>query len=297
MWFKNLCLFDLEDEWTLPPAQLEERLAKHPLQPCAAMALESLGWISPRDNGALVESLERHYLITLGHEQKLLPGSVITDAAKEKAVEFEKQRGFKPGRKQMRDFKERATVELLPRAFARRRSTHAWIDAAHKRLVIDASSSNRGELVAEQLRDALGHLALVPPYVDPSPRATLTQWLAAGRAPSPFALGDECELTSSDNEKSVVRYLRHPLDSEQIQRHLDSGMGVSRLGLQWRDRLNLVVDEKLQLKRVGFLEVDETAEADDQLDPDQQFEADFAVMTGELSKMIEELFEALGGRK
>ncbi|MDT0496241.1 recombination-associated protein RdgC [Algiphilus sp. W345] len=297
MWFKNLTLFDLEDEWTLPPAQLEERLAKHPLQPCAAMALESLGWLSPRDNGALVEHQEKHFLITLGHEQKLLPSSVINDVAKEKAEEFEAARGFKPGRKQMRDFKERATVELLPRAFARRRKVHAWVDTGNKRIVVDASSLARAEIVIEQLRDALGHLAVVPPYVDPSPRSTLTQWLEAGRAPQPFALGDECELTTTDNEKSVVRYLRHSLDSEQIQRHLKEGMSVSRLGLQWRDRLSLVVDEKLQLKRVAFLEVDETAEADNELDADQQFEADFAVMTGELSQLLNDLFVAFGGSK
>ena len=138
---------------------------------------------------------------------------------------------------------------------------------------------------------------MVPPYVDPSPRSTLTQWLEAGRAPQPFALGDECELTTTDNEKSVVRYLRHSLDSEQIQRHLKEGMSVSKLGLQWRDRLSLVVDEKLQLKRVAFLEVDETAEADNELDADQQFEADFAVMTGELSQLLNDLFVAFGGSK
>lgn len=292
MWFKNLTLFELEDEWTLPPAQLEERLAKHPLQPCTALATDSVGWLSPRDNGALVESLEKHFLITLGQEQKLLPASVVNDAAKDMAADFERSRGFKPGRKQMRDFKQRATVELLPRAFSRRRAIHAWIDAGNKRLVVDASSSARAELLAEQLRDSLGHLAVVPPFVDPAPRASLTQWLASARPPAPFSLGEECELT--DNDRSVVRYLRHPLDSEQIQRQLDAGMGVSRLGLHWHDRLKVVVDEKLQLKRLAFLEVDESAEADGPLDADQQFEADFLLMTGELSALLSDLIKALG---
>lgn len=295
MWFKNLTVFELENDWTLPPAQLEERLARHALQPCAALALESLGWVSPRDNDVLVEQLERHYLFTLGHEQKLLPGSVVGDAAKEMAAEFEKTRGFKPGRKQMRDFKERATVELLPRAFSRRRSVHGWLDTARRRILVDSASLPRAEILVEQLRDALGHLAVVPPLVDPSPRATLTQWLAAGRAPAPFALGDECELTGHGQEKSVVRYLRHALDDAQIQRQLDRGMGVARLGLRWRERLGFTVDEKLQLRRLTFLEVDESAEGEDQPDADQQFEADFAMMTGELSALLDALFEALGG--
>ena len=41
---------------------------------------------------------------------------------------IEEQQGYKPGRKQMKQIKEAVTDELLPRAFALRRHTFAWID-------------------------------------------------------------------------------------------------------------------------------------------------------------------------
>ncbi len=293
MWFKNLQIYHLDQDWTLPAAELEERLAARPLLPCSAMSTESRGWVQVLDDGQLVQGMERHLLISLGTEQKLLPSSVLNEAAKERAAEFEKLKGFKPGRKILRDIKDQVASELLPRAFSRRSVTRAWIDPNARRLIVDTSSATRAEALVEHLRDTLGELPVSLPQTENSTAQKLTEWLTAHRAPGHFDLGEECELTTTDAAKSVVRYVRHSLEAQQIRRHLEEGMSTSRLALTWNGRLSLVVDAKLQIKKLKFLDMDEAEESPGD-DPQRLFEAEFALMTGQCGPMLDELLEVLG---
>lgn len=294
VWFKNLQLYRLDKEWTLPAGELEEKLAARPLLPCSAMSLESRGWVSPCGDEQLVYGVEKHLMLALGTEQKLLPSSVVNDAVKQRAAEFEKEKGFKPGRKQLRDFKDIVSAELLPRAFSRRNTTRAWIDPVAQRIVVDSSSPTRAEQLIEHLRDTLGELSVSLPQTEISPGQRLTEWLTARAAPGHFDLGEECELTGTDAAKSVVRYLRHSLDAEQIRRHLDEGLKASRLALTWNGRLGLVVSDKLQIKRVKFLEMDEVEEGAAGVDPERAFEAEFLLMAGQCGPMLDELLTSFG---
>lgn len=294
MWFKNLQIYRLEQDWSLSAAELEERLAARPLLPCSAMSTESRGWVAPVDDDVqLVQGLERHLLVALGSEQKLLPSSVLNEAVKQRAAEFEKERGFKPGRKQLRDFKEIVAAELLPRAFTRRQTTRAWIDPTARRLLVDASSPTRAEQLVETLRETLGELPVSMPQTETSAGQKLTDWLSARQAPGRFDLGEECELTSGDAAKSVVRYLRHSLDVVQIRRHLEEGLRTSRLALTWNGRLSLVVNDKLEVKRLKFMDMDEAEEAPGD-DPGRRFEAEFLLMTGQCGPMLDDLLAAFG---
>ena len=70
-----------------------------------------------------------------------------------------------------------------------------------------------------------------------------------------------------------------------------------QLGLTWNDKISFVLTENLQIKRLVLLNVineEAAAEIDNEK---EQFELDFALMTGELALMIENLIEALGGEK
>ena len=297
MWFKNLLLYRLPAQWSITPAALEEKLATRPLAPCTGLSLQSRGWVAPATDAALVYSQEKHLLIAMGIEQKLLPGAVIRQAADERAQQYERLKGFKPGRKMMREIKEQVISELLPRAFVRQRKLHAWIDLQQGWLIVDSSSPGRGEELVELLRDTLGELAVSLVETDHAPSATLTAWLASGNPPGALSLDDECELCGSDVSKPTVRYVRHPLEGEDgLKRHIADGKFATRLALTWHERIALVVTEKLQIRRVKFLAV---KEGDDQIaqNPEEQFDVDFALMAGELSKLIADLSKALQFKK
>lgn len=297
MWFKNIQAYRLAAGWAMTPAALEEALSKQPLMPCTGMSLLSRGWLPPAGDAGLVASQGKQLLIALGVEQKLLPTSVVREEAKLRAVELEQKQGYKPGKKQLRDLAERITAEFLPRAFAKRRVTRAWIDPVGRWVVVDAASPARAEEVLEHLRNTLGELPVTRLETETSPQGAMTQWLTAGDAPGQFSLDSECELKGTGEEAATVRYVRHDLAIKEIGEHISGGKLATRVGLLWKDRLSLLLAEPFQIRRVKSLAMEAGGDEGAGVNPADQFEADFALMTGELSALLADLVKALGGEK
>lgn len=296
MWFKNLVLYRLPDFW--PDAtQLERLLARHTFRNCSALEMESRGWVSPRGeaNGALVHSLGAHRLIALGTEQKLLPTSVINQYTQDRAAKLEETQGFKPGKKQLREIKLRVTDELVPRAFARRRTILAWIDTANRWMAVETASLGKADELLETLRKSLDHAAFTFIKTQSAPASAMTAWLAGHEAPSRFTIDRDCELLLPGADKSAVRYVRHSLESGEIRNHIVNGKQVTRLAMTWNNRLAFVLHDNLQVKRLAFVDMAQEQSEQSANKAGEQFDADFALMTGELSHFIPDLVAALGG--
>lgn len=297
MWFRNLQIYRLAGGWNITAQQLDAQLAKHVFRPCGSMDMQSLGWVSPRGDERLAFALNGQIMLALGVEQKLLPGAIVNQAAKDRIVEFEQQQGYSPSRKQAREIRERVTEELLPRAFTRRRATRVWIDPVHGWLAIDAASAARAEEALEMLNKGIADLPLSPLRTERSPVAAMTEWLIASEAPAGFSIDRDCELRSPVEENATVRYVRHPLDAEEISRHIMAGKQPTRLALTWDDRISFVLTDRLEIKRLAFLDIlKEEAEASAET-ADEQFDADFALMTGELARLLPAIVTALGGER
>lgn len=295
MWFKNLQVYRLPAPWAITAAQLEADLAPHAFQPCNSLDMQTQGWVSPRENGELVYSLNKQILLLLGTEKKLLPTTVINQVTKIKAAEIEEQQGFKPGRKQMKELKEDVTDELLPRAFSIWRQTWVWIDPVNGWLVVDAGSPAKADEVIKLLIKSIDKLPMEALHVAQSPVAAMTEWLTADEAPGGFTVDQDTELRSSNEGKATVRYVRHTLEAEDVRRHIASGKQCTRLAMTWADRISFVLTESLTIKRVAPLDViKESADVTAQND-DERFDSDVMLMTGELSKMLGDLVAALGG--
>ena len=112
-----------------------------------------------------------------------------------------------------------------------------------------------------------------------------------------LVLDQDLELRAADASKATVRYAHHNLGGKEIRDHISTGKTVVRLGLTWNDRISFVLTEQYHIKRVTFLDI-LRRESDAQVqDEKEQFEIDFALMTGELSQMLADLVKALGGEK
>jgi recombination associated protein RdgC len=299
MWFKNLQIYRLPMPWNIDHAKLEEQLARGPFVKCPSHQPMSRGWVAPRKDGGLVYSLAGQWLIALTVEQRLLPTSVVNDEAAERAEALEAEQGYAPGRKQMKELKERIVEELMPRAFTRRRTTYVWIDPKNGWFCVDAASPAKAEEVIEHLRHCLDEFPLSMLHTQVSPQSSMADWLAGGEAPSGFTIDRDCEVKACGEEKAAVRYVRHPLDgdeiSEEIKSHLASGKLPTKLALTWDDRISFVLTERMEIKRLAFLDLLKEESEKSAENADEQFDADFALMTGELSRFIPQLVEALGG--
>lgn len=297
MWFKNLLVYRLPDGWNIAAEELERMLSELPLQPCGGFEMESRGWVCPREEGSYLYPQEMHWLIALGEEQKLLPASVIKQEAEKRAQLVAERQGRPVGRKQLRDIKSQVTDELLPRALARQRRTRAWIDAKGQWLGIEAAADAKAETFMEHLRRVDDRLSATRLDTQRSPAGCMADWVSRGEAPGPFELDADLELRAPTGSKPAVRYSRHSLDGKDIREHIASGKTVVQLGLTWNDKISFVLTEQLQIKRISFLEI-LRRESDGELEDEEvQFGIDFALMTGELSRMLADLVRELGGEK
>jgi recombination associated protein RdgC len=297
MWFKNLVVYRLGAGWAGKAEELEARLARQPLQKCGGFDMESRGWLCPRHEGEYLYRQGRQWLIALGCEQKLLPASVIRQAADERAAEIEKTLGQPLGRKQKRELKDKVHAELLPRALSRRRTTYAWLDTANGWLAVDAAGEPAAEQLLEVLRRTADDLPLARVQTQMSPSASMSRWIMAGEADGPFGIDRDLELRAADAGKATVRYARHALDGRDIRDHIAAGKQPVRLGLTWNDRISFVLTEQLHVKRVSFTEMVEREAGEEIENEDERFDIDFALMTGELSRLLGDLVKALGGEK
>lgn len=294
--FKNLTVYRVGPEWQATLAQIEEALAAARFSECGATQPQSLGWVAPRgtEHGPLVEAVGGQWLMMLMVERKALPSAVVRRRTDELAQQVEQASGRKPGKKQTKELKEQATLELLPMAFTKRSTLKVWIVAKQRLLMVDASSPARAGEVVTQLIKSLDGLTLTPLQTTESASVAMSDWLLTGEPPAAFSVDRECELKSEDEMKSVVRYARHPLDIDEVRQHISTGKRPTRLALTWQGRVSFVLTEAGQIKKIDFLDVVfegrvRTDKADD------AFDADAAIATGELVQLIPDLIEALGG--
>ncbi len=114
----------------------------------------------------------------------------------------------------------------------------------------------------------------------------MTDWLSTDIAPTGFTVDQEIELQSGAESKATVRYVRHPLDAEDLRRHISGGKRCTRLAMTWNDRVSFVLTDSLAIKRVAPLDVIKEQADNTVSDEDERFDSDFTLMAGELAGML-----------
>jgi recombination associated protein RdgC len=300
MWFKNLLVYRIKANANLKAEGadgVEEKLKAHALRPCGSFDMESRGWVAPRIEDRFLHSLERQWLIHFGVNQKLLPGSVVTQTAKERAAKLAQKQEHPVGRKQLRDIRERVLEELMPKALTRRRTLAAWIDPVNQWLAVDTAADKKADELMESLIGAGIDLNAKRLECQQSPAAQMTLWLSSGKIPAPFTIDQDLELKAPGESRATVRYVNHPLEGREIRDHIAGGKSATRLGMTWKNRISFVLTDQLQLKRVNFLDILKGETENQAEDGEEQFDIDFALMTGELAALLTDLTKALGGEK
>lgn len=294
MWFHDLSLLRLPADATIDPAELESALSQHPLRSPGPLEFETRGFVSPfsRDDAAFTLGSLGAVLFCLGEESRLLPASVLNDAIADRIAEHLANTGRKPGKRLRNEFREAALAELLPRAFIKRARTSAYLDG--RMLVVDTSSDSAAEAVATAVRDALGSFPARPLACEASATLLMSEWLIASQLPEGFEFGDECELKDPSDMAMVARFRNHDLTAEEVREHARCGKQVTQLGLIFDGRIGFVLDAKLKLRRLHFLDiVADQLDAQDGTDEDQLLDAEFTLMRLELARLFARLDEVL----
>ncbi|MDQ3272569.1 MAG: recombination-associated protein RdgC [Pseudomonadota bacterium] len=302
--FKSASFFRIADDFVLPPLEaLEESLQAARFLPCGATQAESSGWVPPRGNrsAALVESISRQIIVRLCTERRPVPASAIKAAVEERIEKYKQETGReRVGAKIKKEFKEEVLLDLMPRAFTKQSATTLWLDPVNKFIVVDSGSLTGADKVVSFLVEALSSipgaasLKAQPVQTTQSAAASMAHWLASREAPVGFTVDRDCELKMPDDEKSTVRYSRHTLEIDEVAEHIAAGKVPTQLAMTWNDRVSFVLSDAGQIKKLKLLDVVLDGVGDKGKD-DDGFDTDAAILTGELSAMIPDILEALGG--
>ncbi|WP_127519429.1 recombination-associated protein RdgC [Edwardsiella tarda] len=293
---KNVLIYRLTRDINLDAKAIEAALAPMAFTPCASQDMSRSGWTAPiATAGSLIHAANGYLLMRYRREQKILPAAVIQKHLHERIAKLEQEQCRKLKKTEKDALRDEILHSLLPRAFTRTHQSWLWIDTAKKIVMVDAASAKKAEDILSLLRKSLGSLPVVPLTMKTPIELTLTQWVRTGKVPAGFTLGDEAELKAILEDGGIIRTKQQDVDTDEITVHIEAGKMVTKLAMGWNDRLQFVLDDNGTIKRLKFS--DALLYQNDDIDPEdaaQRFDADFVLLSGELSVLIANLVTALG---
>lgn len=296
--FKNLMVYRLSRDFNIDIAELEQQLQLLRFTPCGSQDMAKTGWVPPlgQESDQLHHEVNNQILLVIRREEKILPKPVISEELGKRISLLEQDQGRRLKKTEKDSLRDEVLHSLLPRAFSKNSVVRLWINVTDGLIMVDASSAKRAEDSLALLRKTLGSLPVVPLTMETPIELTITEWVRSGNAPAGFALGDEAELKAILEDGGIGRFKKQALVSDEIHVHLEARKVVTKLSLDWQNRIQFILCDDGSVNRLKF--ADELIQQNDDIDREdiaQRFDADFVLMTGELSSLINGLTTSLGG--
>lgn len=293
MWFRQAQVFQLSDSIICDPDKFAGQLEPLLYSPCSPSMPFTSGWhtLLDEEDSPLFRMVNGCILFCLQTEEKIIPASVVQQelAKKVKQIEAVEQRKIRS--KQKFYLKDEVIQALMLRAFSKLSRTYAYIDTRHQWLILGTSNERRTEQFNSLFKKSF-EIDLVRLEVK-NLSYYLTQWLVDQNFPNSFDIAKTCALEDSQQKNRKIRCQQQNLFASSIQSLLQDGCQVKQLGLNWHDRINFVLSDQMVLSGIKFQ--DELLEQAKELEPEtkqQQFDADFLIMTETISTLLKDLLEA-----
>lgn len=249
--WKNITIYKLSREADL--TDLEDKKKMILFTPCGSQDMAKFGFVSPFGDNSEVIAMHGNgfILVEAKRETKILPPPVIQRAIQEKIEKLEQEQARKLKKTEKDSLKDEVLHSLLPRAFSKFSVIQAIYDGSTKRIYINASARQAEDMLA-LMRKSLGSLPAVPLSVENPIELTLTDWVRDGSAPQGFQMGDAAELKAVLEDGGIARVKKQDLGSDEISTHLEAGKLVTKLALDWQNRIKFTLDHNFSLTSVKF---------------------------------------------
>lgn len=251
MIFTSLQFFQLKQKLDLNA--LEQVLPDYQVKKCGSQDEFNFG-TSPLIRGSKCYAIvqDKSILMNLTRMTKNLPSSVVREHVEDKVSEIEVTEGRKVGRKEKADIKDEIVHTLRARAFDERKDTLVYIDGEKDLLVLNTTNSAITEQVFKLMQTIFGSFPMTPVQSQSSPSSVMTDWLTKNSLPATLETGSECVVTDDSEDKAKAGFKNLEPLSEDITRHLEQGMTVQSLSLQYSDKVRFTLNNDLTLTKVKW---------------------------------------------
>ena len=297
MLFKSAFIYRFTKPVPWPASELEEALQEYRFSPCAANDTFRLGWVAPAPvmSDELTYKTGRYVLITLNKEEKILPASVINDEVDKRAQVIEEKEQRKLRKKEKQELKELVMQVMLPKAFSKSKKTSAYLDMEQGLLIVDTPSQNKADEFTSFLRQSTGTLPIRFISLKEAAAVHFSNWVKTDTCPPPFTSGDQCELRADDGTDTIIRCKGTESLTDAISSHIDAGMQVTQIAMNWDDKISFLLADDIVVKRLKYLDTFQDQAAENGSEAAEKFASNFSLMTLEFEQMTTDIINALGG--
>lgn len=296
MFFTNLVVYKFKQDAEFKSDDFNAALEQDAFRHCGQQELSTFGWAKAfgKYGESLAHFSDRRILVCAKREEKILPASVINEMVAEKVDQIELEENRLVRMKERNELKENVLHTLLPQAFTKSSMQYAFIDMDSGLLVVNSSSFNKAEELTALLRKSLGTLPIVPAFGQYDLDVFLTDWLTNFNTPQGFAIGSDAEMQEVDDSGASVKLKGHELDGDEVKAHLElSGKRVTKLALNWSDRIKFNLQSDGAIKQVNYSDTLKEENADiPKDDMPIKLDADFCLVAGEIVQLVTELIDS-----
>jgi recombination associated protein RdgC len=292
--FRNLRFYRVDAPWPDSEPELSERLAEAAFTPCGTLTETTAGWEPPVAGAGefLCRRVGGADLLCLRQQSRILPPAAIQEVLAERVAAFESRMLRPPGARERRQLKEEVHGELLPKALLRSRRTRGFYLAPERVIAIDSATPSGAEQFIDRLRAALGSLPAAP-LLFRRPLGDLLRRVFLGEAPAGLRAGRECRMLDPAAMGTSVHWVDVDLSDPDVRRHVRQGMKLDRLAVVHHETFQCVIDQDGAWRKIR-LPGGDAAQTEDE-EPLARLDADFALLTGSVRRLLETLQKALGG--
>jgi recombination associated protein RdgC len=292
MWFKQVQIFQLTDPISYTPEKIAQLLEPLGFTSCLPSMHSSIGWAAPIDidNASLVHGMNGYMMICLQVEEKILPATVVRQELNDKIKQRELTDDRKIRSKEKLSMKDEIIMTLLPRAFTKMSRVYAYIDTKKNWLILGTTNAKKTEDFISLFKKSVSEHIKSFEINKVSP--ILTHWLKNQSYPREFSVEKTCLLQDPEQQNRIIRCQQQDLFASSIQSIIKDGCEVKQLAICWQDRVTFMLAEDFSLRSIQYQE--DILMAVKEMDSEtaqQQFDADFFIMTETLSALVTDLLK------
>jgi recombination associated protein RdgC len=295
-WYSSVSAFKFNDTFNLSIEELQSKLKNKKIIPCDKSSLKTVGWdeIILGDESSITIKASGAYLLNLKVEEKLIPASIVKEAAEKEISIREKKTGSKISKADKEDIKDAIITKMKAHAFIKSSFTLGYLDVKNKKLVVNSSSSAKVDAFTTYLRDTLGSLDIEILKPDLEMQGVLTDVLIDNPKYKKFDIGSDCVLKDFTDGQATIAAKREDLGSDEIIDHITSGKQIENIELIWEKRIGFKISSEFKisgLKPLQLISDEIKDQAGESTDAYAKIQTSMFIMVEDFNELIDDLME------
>lgn len=264
---------------------LEQHLQENAFAEMTSLQLRSVGFVA-FESGKYTSEFPGGVAFKVRIDEKIIPASALDQEVERMALETQRLTGRKPGKKERKELKDAALLNLAIRAFTRTAEITCFYERATQYLIVPTTSKKLSGIITSTLVHAVASMKTTTINVSGIKKgltARMTKWLAnEDEAFGQFNPSGDAAL-AHDKRRLTVKMGNLLTAKEGLQEAITKGFQVTSLGFNHIDTgVEFRLTDGFQFKGIVFVHDPAQGEGD-------LFAAEAAIEVAEFSKVVTEL--------